>query len=384
MRKLSYYHGFAGLASDVIIDLAEKLINMAPVPMSKVLYANSGSEANDLAIKLVWYYQNAMGRPKKKKIISRVKGYHGITVMTAGLTGLPHLHGDFDLPLPGIKHTMCPHHYRFAQQGESEEDFATRCADALDKLIQDEGPDTVGAFIAEPVQGAGGVIVPPKTYFEKVQKVLKKHEVLFICDEVICGFGRTGNMFGTETFKLKPDMISVAKALTSAYVPMSALMVAEPIFNALVSQSEKLGVFGHGSTYGGHPVAAAVALETLKIYEEKKIVDHVRKVGPRLQMGLRKLADHPLVGDVRGLGLIAGVEMVKNKKTKEPFDPKAGVGVYLAGRARANGVISRCIGETFAFSPPLVINEGEIDELLAAFGKSLDETHKWVKDQGLQ
>ena len=332
MKKLPYYHGFAHKTAEVTIDLAEKLISIAPVPMSKVLFANSGSEANDLAIKIIWYYNNALGRPEKKKIISRNRAYHGITVATGSLTGLPPIHDDFDLPIDRILHTDCPHYYRGAEDGETEEDFASRCAEKLEKMILDEGPDTVAAFFAEPVMGAGGVIVPPATYFEKIQTVLKKYDVLLLADEVICGFGRTGNMWGSQSLGMKPDMLTCAKALSSAYIPIAALMISEPIYQALVQQSKKFGLFGHGSTYAGHPVAAAVALETLTIYEERNIVDHVRAVGPRFQDGLRKFADHHLVGEVRGLGLVAAIKLVRDKDPKAPFDAKQGVGLYFQAR----------------------------------------------------
>ena len=378
MKTLPYYHGFAHKTADVTIDLAEKLISIAPVPMSKVLFANSGSEANDLAVKLIWYYNNALGRPGKKKIISRLRGYHGITVASGSLTGLPLMHRDFDLPIEGILHTDCPHYYRGAEDGETEEDFATRCAENLESMIIDEGPDTVAAFFAEPVMGAGGVIVPPPTYFEKIQAVLKKYDVLMVADEVICGFGRTANMWGTQTFGMKPDMITCAKALSSAYIPIAALMISEPIYQALVKQSEKLGLFGHGSTYGGHPVAAAVALETLNIYEERNIVDHVRAVSPRLQDGLREFSDHPLVGEVRGVGLVGALEFVSDKASKEAFDPKVGFGAYFQGQAESEGLIIRAIGDTIAVCPPLIIVEDEIDELLGCLGRALDATTAWV------
>ena len=378
MKTLPYYHGFAHKTADVTIDLAEKLISIAPVPMSKVLFANSGSEANDLAVKLIWYYNNALGRPEKKKIISRLRGYHGITVASGSLTGLPVMHRDFDLPIEGILHTDCPHYYRGAEDGETEEDFAARCAENLENMIIDEGPDTVAAFFAEPVMGAGGVIVPPPTYFEKIQAVLKKYDVLMVADEVICGFGRTANMWGTQTFGMKPDMITCAKALSSAYIPIAALMISEPIYQALVKQSEKLGLFGHGSTYGGHPVAAAVALETLNIYEERNIVDHVRAVSPRLQDGLREFSDHPLVGEVRGVGLVGALEFVSDKASKEAFDPKVGFGAYFQGQAESEGLIIRAIGDTIAVCPPLIIVEDEIDELLGCLGRALDATTAWV------
>ena len=383
MDELPFYHSFGAKAPKVLGDLSERLIALAPVPMSKVFFANSGSEANDTAIKIIWYYNNALGRPEKKKIISRIKGYHGVTVATASLTGLPFNHRDFDLPIARILHTDCPHYYRFGDEGESEEEFASRCAENLEKLILDEGPDTVAAFFAEPVMGAGGVIVPPKTYFEKIQAVLKKYDVLFVADEVICGFGRTGNWWGTQTFDLEPDMISLAKNLTSAYLPMSGLMVSEPIYQAMVTESEKIGVFGHGFTFGGHPVSAAVALEALNIYEERDIVGHVRQVSTALQEGLQRFVDHPLVGEVRGMALLGAVELVRDKETKEPFEPTDGVGVYLQGRLLEHGVITRVFADATWFAPPLVITEGEIEELLDRFGRALDDTEAMVRERGL-
>ena len=383
MRKLPYYHSFFGKTPEVVVDLAEKLIRMAPVPMSKVLFSNSGSEANDTVVKLIWYYNNAADRPNKKKIISRLKGYHGVTLVAASLTGLPYLHDEFDLPLDRFLYTSCPHHYRYAEAHESEEDFATRMADDLDRLILAEGPDTVAAFFAEPVMGAGGVLIPPRTYFEKIQAVLKEHDVLFVADEVICGFGRTGNMFGTQTFDLKPDFITVAKALSSAYVPISAVLISEPVFQAMQAQSDKLGLFGHGYTYTGHPVAAAVALETLNIYEERDIVACVRRVSPRFRDGLNGFADHPLVGEVRTIGLLGGVELVRDKATKESFPVAESVGIYLVGRAQAHGLLVRPMGDTIGFCPPLIITEAEIDELLARFGRALDDTAAMVEQKGL-
>ena len=382
LRKLPYYHVFASRSHDAVIDLAERLVEMAPVPMSKAFFANSGSEAVDTVVKLVWYYNNAIERPEKKKIISRIKGYHGVTVAAASLTGLPANHQDFDLPIAGILHTDCPHYYRFGEDGETEEDFATRCAASLEKLIQDEGPDTVAAFIAEPVMGAGGVIVPPATYFEKIQAVLRKYDVLFVADEVICGFGRTGNMWGCETFDLKPDIITCAKALSSAYLPISGVLISEPIAEGVYANSAKVGTFGHGYTYTGHPVSAAVALETLKIYEERDTVGHVKQVAPTLQSGLRQFADHPLVGEVRGVGLIGAVELVRDKATKENFDPAQKVGPYLADRAMDHGLVVRPLGgDAIAFSPPLVITEEEIGMMVERFGKALEDTAEWLATQ---
>ncbi len=383
MRRLPFYHGFGGKVPDVGVDLAEALIDLAPVPMSKVLFANSGSEANDTAIKLIWYFNNSVGRPEKKKIISREKAYHGVTVASASLTGLANNHRDFDLPIARIVHTGCPHHYRFAEPGESEEDYASRCADALEDLILAEGPDTVAAFFAEPVMGAGGVIPPPATYFDKVQAVLARHDVLLVADEVICGFGRTGNTWGSETFGLRPDMMTTAKALSSAYMPISALMVAEPVYAAMVRESEKIGIFGHGFTYGGHPVAAAVALEALAIYQERDLPGRVRTMAPRLHEGLGRFADHPLVGEVRGVGLLAAVELVRDKATREPFAVTDGVGPYCAERALAHGLITRAMGDAIAFAPPLVITDDEIDEMVDCFGRALDDTTTWAAGQGL-
>jgi 4-aminobutyrate--pyruvate transaminase len=383
MRKLPYYHSFGHRVPDVVVDLAERLVKMAPVPMSHAFFCNSGSEANDTVIKLVWYYNNALGRPNKKKIIARLRGYHGVTVAAASLTGLPNNHRDFDLPIANILHTDCPHHYRGAEPGESEEAFAGRCAANLEKLILAEGPETIAAFIAEPVMGAGGVIVPPKTYFEKIQAILRKYDILFIADEVICGFGRTGNMFGTETFGLKPDIMTVAKALSASYLPISGVIINEKLYRAIRDNSSKIGTFGHGYTYSGHPVSAAVALETLKIYEERDIMSQVRRVAPALQNGLRRFADHPLVGEVRGVGLVAAVELVKDKKTKEPFDPKLQVGPSLAQRAQDHGLLVRPLADSIAFCPPLIISEAQIGEVLTRFGRALDETQAWVHQQGL-
>jgi len=381
LQRLPFYHSFTHKVPDVTVDLAEKLLEIAPVKMGKVFFANSGSEAVDTALKLVWYVNNARGKPEKKKVISREKAYHGVTIAGASLTGLPACHNDFDLPIAGVLRTGCPHYYRFANTGESEEQFATRRADELEQLILSEGPDTIAAMFAEPVMGAGGVIVPPATYFEKIQAVLKKYDIMLIADEVICGFGRTGNMWGSQTYDLKPDMMTMAKALSSAYLPISALMVSDEIFADMVKESEKLGVFGHGYTYGGHPVACAVALETLKIYEERDTVGHVRTIAPVLQDGLRALQDHPLVGEVRGVGLVGAVELVKDKASRQSFDPKLGVGTKCAQFMQDNGVISRAMGDTLAFSPPLIITADEITEMLSGFAKALDLTLEWLKSE---
>ncbi len=279
MSRLGAYHTFRHNSNEPSVLLSEKLIEIAPVPMSKVLLQCSGSEANDTAIKLVWYYFAAQGRPEKCKIIGRERAYHGTTCASNSVSGKRDMHADFHLPLPMFRHTLFPHYYREHLEGETEEEFATRMADALEKLILEEGPDTVAAFFAEPVMGAGGAIVPPKTYFEKIQAVLAKYDVLFVVDEVICGFGRTGNMWGSQTYDLKPDILTCAKALSAGMIPISAVLISDRIYQAMLSQSEKLGNFAHGFTYSGHPVSAAVALETLRIYEEMDVVARIRRLG---------------------------------------------------------------------------------------------------------
>ena len=380
MNALPYYHSFSGKVPGPVTELVEALMKWAPVPMARVLFANSGSESNDTAFKLVRYYNNAKGRPHKKKIIARHKGYHGVTAAAASMSGLPTMHQHFDLPLPGIVRVSCPHQYQFGLPGETEAQFVERLAQELEDTILREGPETVAAFIAEPVQGAGGVIIPPLGYFAKIQAILKKYDILFLVDEVITGFGRLGQAFGTQMFDLKPDMITVAKMLTSAYVPMSALYLSDEVYQTIADASAEIGVFGHGYTYSGHPLACAVALETLHIYEADKVIEHVQQVGPRLQQGLQKLKSHPLVGDARGLGLIGALELAADPARRLAFDSKHGVGAYFVQRAQAHGLIVRALaGDVIAFSPPLIISEAEIDTLLDRTERALADTQVWVK-----
>ncbi len=379
MRKLPYFASFANRATQPVTDLAEKLKELVPFDMSKVFFVGSGSEANDTQIKLAWYYNNAIGRPEKKKIISRTKAYHGVTLASASLTGLPPYHRDWDLPIANVLHADCPHHYRFAEDGESEQDFSTRLADNLNSLIESEGPETVAAFIAEPVMGAGGVMFPPETYFEKIQPVLKKHDVLFIADEVITGFGRTGNMFGCETYNIVPDTLTIAKQMSSAYLPIAAIMIPEFMYDVLVEQSRKIGVFGHGYTYGGHVVAAAVALRTLEIYEERNVLAHVHTVAAHFDKRISAFADHPLVGEAKSKGLLGRIELVADKATKQPFEPAQGVGIDAMNRAQENGLLIRAIGDTLAFCPPMVISESEIDEMFDIVAKTLDATEAHIR-----
>jgi len=383
MRKLPFAHLFSAKSHDPAIELAEKLKEMVPAPTSKVLFCNSGSEANDTQIKLVWYMNNALGRPRKKKIVSRQRAYHGVTIASASLTGLPANQSDFDLPIERILHAACPHHYRHGQEGESEEDFATRLAAELDAMIEREGPDTVAAFIAEPVMGAGGVLVPPKTYFEKIAAVCRRHDVYLIDDEVICGFGRLGTAFGCQALGFRPDSISVAKALTSGYVPMAAVTVPEPMYQALLDESRKIGVFGHGFTYTGHPVAAAVALKTLEIYARERLFDQVAQKAPHFQARLSALGAHPLVGEARGVGLIGAVELVADKASKRSFDATAAVAHLAVRLAEEEGLIVRALfGDAVSLCPPLIITREEIDELFDRLTRALDRTLDWaVRDK---
>jgi len=384
MHRLPFYHVFGGKGHESAIELAEKLKAMMPFRAGKVSFCGSGSEANDTQVKLVWYYNNVIGRPKKKKIISRIKAYHGVTVATASLTGLPHLHADWDLPIANILHTDCPHYYRFAQPGETESEFTTRLAGNLDAMIQREGPDTIAAFIAEPVMGAAGVLIPPADYFEKIQAVLGKYDILFIDDEVITGFARTGNMFGAETFGIRPTSMSLAKALSSAYVPIGAVILPEFMDEAIAEGSRRNGNFGHGFTYTGHPLGCAVALKTLELYERMDIVNRVRRVMPLFQKRLKKLGDHPLVGEARGLGLIGALELVADKTTKRAFKPVQGVGLLGQKWAQANGLIVRAIGDTLALCPPLIITEEEIDLMFDRLERALNETDGQVTHEGLR
>jgi 4-aminobutyrate--pyruvate transaminase len=379
MCKLGYYHLYRHNSNEPSVALAEELLRIAPVPMAKVLFQCSGSEANDAAIKLAWYYHHAIGKPEKVKIIGRDRGYHGSTAAAISVSGKPDMHADFNLPFAMFKHTEFPHYYMRHLDGETEEDFSTRMADSLEQLILTEGPETVAAFFAEPVMGAGGGILPPATYFAKIQAVLRRYEVLFVADEVICGFGRTGNMWGSQTFDLQPDMISSAKALSAAMQPISALLINDKVYGAMLSESDKLGSFAHGSTYAGHPVAAAVALETLKIYDEIDVVGRARYMGSILNDRLKALETHPLVGNASGIGLMAGLELVADKDTRMPFDPALKIGARVGDAARNHGLIARIVGDRVVFSPPIIIAEQEVDQISEILLRALDEVYEKIK-----
>ena len=380
MLKLPYYHTFFQKGHEPAVELAERLLAIAPPGMARVLFQCSGSEANDAAIKLAWQYWGVQGKPDRRKMIGRVRGYHGNTVASVSLSGQPHMHAGFGLPLPGFFHTDNPNYYRFHVEGETEEAYSARMAASLEALIVAEGPETIAAFFGEPVQGGGGAITPPRGYWAAIQAVLRKYDILLVADEVICGFGRTGSMWGCETYGIEPDMISCAKQLSAAYQPISGLLISGRIHEALLEGSRRLGTFGHGFTYGGHPVACAVAIETLKIYEERDIVGHVREVSPVFLDGLAALAGHPLVGDVRGVGLIAGVELMADKATRTAFPAAAGVGVRVQTACEREGLIVRAIGDRIAFTPPLILDRAEATELVARFGRGLDRA--WGEMQG--
>ena len=384
LEKLPYSQIFGNRSHEPGIRLAEQLTRIAPKGLNHVLFSNSGSEANDAAVKVVWYYNNQIGKPARKKLVGRYFGYHGVTGAAASLTGLAPVHADFDLPLPRMVHTDAPSHYHFGNKDESVAEFTDRIASNLEALIQKEGPENIAAFIAEPVMGAGGVIVPPPGYFDKIQAILRKHDILFIVDEVITGFGRTGEMFGSFTYNLKPDMMTVAKQLSSSYLPISGLLMTDKIHDAISSGSVKNGAFSHGVTYAAHPVCAAVALETLAIYQERDIVSHVKKVSPRLQQGLQALQNHPLVGEARGVGLVGAVELTRSKTDRAAFDPKLGLGAYIQARGLEHGVIVRNIRDAIAVCPPLIIDEAQIEELLEGLRRALDDgldharKQKWI------
>ncbi len=382
LLELPYYHTFFQKGHPPSVRLAERLTSLAPEGLDYALFQCSGSEANDAAIKLLWYYNNVTGRPLKKKLIGRIRGYHGNTVATASLSGQPHMQADFDLPYGDrFLHLSNPNYYRFHHDGESEQDFSRRMADELEALIEREGADTICAMFAEPVQGGGGAITPPEGYFDLIQPILKRNDIMLVVDEVICGFGRTGNFWGAETYGLEPDILTCAKQLSSAYQPISATLISKPIHDALLEGSRRNGSFGHGFTYGAHPVACAVALETLAIYEERDMVGHVQQVSVTFLAGLEAVRDHPLVGDVRGVGLIAGVEVVADKTTREPFQPAAGAGLTVQKACEDEGLIVRAIGDRIAFTPPLVITESEAKELCARFTRALDRAWERLRPQ---
>jgi 4-aminobutyrate--pyruvate transaminase len=386
MQKLTFSHMFGGKTHQAGIDLADRLSAMIPMDDAVISFGNSGSDANDTQIKLLRYYHQAIGKPECRKIISRDRSYHGVTVAAASLTGLPVTQNHFDLPVDalGILRTDHPHYYRGKLSGESEEQFVERIVGNLEKLIIDEGPDTIAAFIAEPITGASGVIVPPQGYYQKVQAVLDRYDIMFWADEVITGFGRTGNDFGCTTMGIEaPDMMSFAKQLSSAYMPISAAAIRRDVYEAMIEQSANAGAFGHGYTYSGHPVACAVANKALEIYQRDQIFEKAAVTGDYLQQRIREFADHPLVGEVRGSGLLGAIELVANKQTGEPFANGA-VGAYAQKAAQDQGLLIRAVaGSSLGICPPLIITTQQIDEMIEKLAVALDNSLDYCTQEQL-
>jgi L-2,4-diaminobutyrate transaminase len=380
MRELGYYHTFASHSNEPIIRLADRVLSLfrekaGAGHLSKVFFGTSGSDANDTNFKLVRYYNNLRGRPQKKKVISRLGSYHGLTYAAGSLTGIAAFHKAFDLPIDGVLHTSCPHFYRFAESGENEEAFTDRMIGDLEALIAREGSDTIAAFIAEPVMGTGGGFLPPKGYFARVQEVLAENDILFIADEVITGFGRTGAWFATGLFDLKPDIVTLAKGITSAYFPLSASVISENIWTVLRDASPEFGPLMHGFTYSGHPVGGAVGLANLDIMEREGLVENSAAMGAYLRDRLReRLADNPFVGDIRGVGLMVSVEFVADKKSRRFFDPQTQPHRIVARDALEEGVQVRALpyADVTSFSPPLCITRSEADEAVERYARGLE------------
>ncbi len=373
-KKLAYFHTYRGTSNEPLIRLSDRILRMAPEGMSKIYYGMSGSDANETQVKIVWYYNNVLGRPNKKKIIARRFAYHGLTILSGSMTGIPSFHQSFDLPLGMVRHTTTSHYYRYADEGMSENDFAKKCASDLDALIEEEGPETVAAFIGEPVMGTGGIMPPPEGYWQEIQKVLDKHDVLLIADEVVCGFGRTGSNFGSQTYEMKPDLMTIAKGLTSGYIPLSGSIVGERVWEVLCKGSEQFGIFTHGYTYSGHPIGAAAAMANLDIVEGEDLAGNAKRTGGYMLKRMNEVfADHPLVGEVRGVGLLAAIEFVADKKTKQAFEAPLRVSAKVADECLKNGMIVRAMpsGDALAYAPPLVITSDEVDRIVEITEKSL-------------
>lgn len=381
-HKLAFYHAYVGHGTEASIRLAAKVIDLAPDHMSRIYFGLSGSDANETNIKFVWYMNNILGRPEKKKIISRDRGYHGSGLMTGSLTGLPLFHKAFDLPFDRVLHTQCPHFWKYAEPGMTEQEFTNDCAAKLEAMILKEGPDTVAAFIGEPFMGTGGLIPPPEGYWPAIQKVLDKYDVMLIADEVVTGFGRLGTWFGSEHYGMKPDIITIAKGLTSAYAPLSGSILSERVCEILDQGSEDLGPIGHGWTYSAHPIGAAAGLANLRLIESEDMIGNVRSTGAYFQDSMRAaFAGHPMVGEVRGEGLLAAIEFVADKDTRTFFEPALKVGARMSAAALENGVIARAMphGDILGFAPPLCISKEEVDEIIAAVSKALDTVYAEVK-----
>jgi L-2,4-diaminobutyrate transaminase len=383
-HQLAYFHTFAGHSTEELARLSDRLVRMAPTcdgkPMKRVFYGTSGSDANETNAKLVWYYHNLIGKPRKKRIIARERAYHGNTVMAGSMTGLNFYHNFMDLPVSAILRTGAPHFYWGAEPGETEEQFSTRRAAELEALILREDPETIGAFIGEPVPGTGGLIPPPAGYWAAIQAVLRKYEILLIADEVITGFGRTGRLFGSQLYHIQPDLITIAKGLTSAYAPLSGVLIGERVFNAMEAGSAKAGIFPHGYTYTGHPIGVAAANANLDILEREKLTENAAEVGAYMLEALHAAFDGlPITGEVRGVGLMLAVEFVGDPATKRRLDPALQVAYRISARARERGLITRAMpqSEAIGFAPPLVLTRADADQIVdiaaAATREVLDE-----------
>ena len=373
-HRLAYYHSYVGHTTDELAILSDRLVRMAPGKMSKVFYGMSGSDANETQAKLVWYYNNLRGQPKKKKIISRERGYHGCSVVSGSMTGMSFYHDQMDLPLPGILHTGVPHHYWGAEAGETEADFSRRRAAELETMILREGPETVGAFIAEPVLGTGGIIPPPEGYWPAIQAVLEKYDVLLIADEVVCGFGRVGAPFGSHLYGMEPDLITIAKGLTSAYFPLSGAIVGEKVYRVMEEAADRIGAFSHGYTYSGHPIGAAAANAVLDIVEKEDLAGKARETGAYLQSRMKAVfAQLPIVGEVRGVGMLAAIEFVADREKKTRFEPSLKIGARISKAARDRGLIARAMphGDILGFAPPLITTRDEVDEIVGIAEKAV-------------
>jgi L-2,4-diaminobutyrate transaminase len=376
-ERLAFFHTFNGMSSDVVAECAEALLALAPVPMSRVFFGASGSDANETQLKLIWVYNNLRGKPEKKKVVARWNAYHGSGVATASLTGLPGMHNLFDLPKGPVLHVSAPYYYRNAPDGMSERDFSRHLASELEDLIEREGADTIAAFFAEAVMGAGGLIPPPEGYFDEITPILKKNDILLVADEVVSGFGRLGTYWGSQTYGYEPDLITSAKGVTSGYFPMSAVFISPKVWDVLEANADKVGVFGHGYTYSAHPVGAAAALAALKLIDELKVVENVADVGPYMMQALRdQLGQHPHVGDIRGKGLMLGIELMKDRGTKEIFPIANRTGRQVLKAAAQRGLITRALGDTLVFAPPLILNRAEADEIVDKFALAIDDVLK--------
>lgn len=373
-QNMGYYHTFTGMSNVPQIELAERLLDLAPNNMSKVFFASGGSDGNDSLMKIVWYYHNLIGKPQKRKIISRWQAYHGTSIATASLTGLPSFHKDFNLPIDGVLHTESPDYFRHGLAGETELEFSKRRAVQLEELILQHGADTVGAFIAEPVMGAGGVIAPPEGYFAEIQKITKKYDILFIADEVVCGFGRLGTWWGCDVYDIQPDMITTAKALTSGYFPFSASFITEKIWDVVKQGSAKYGSFAHGYTYAGHPIGAAVAMANLDIIETNNLVQQSAEVGAHFHAELnQRFKNDSFVAQVRGQGMLAAVQLMRDKDSKTFFEPATKIAGQVTAECYNQGLIARPLPsvDSVAFSPPLVTDKNQATQIVDIFEQSV-------------